>query len=221
MTRHSRTHFFKYCSANVVKLILARRKVRYSAPRIFNDPFDTQIDLRFPFTVDVLQNLTLRCIIDATRGNLALPNFGHNQNVAILEKLRQLRTQTTLSDAAVINLLKADIDEGIRNQIDDLPKLHADFRNEFLNTAIIYCVSEVSDDLLMWSHYSENHTGVVVKFRALQELDNAFCVATPIIYQEEMPELASIEEWVDFMLGFGKLDAQKMWAKMFSIKHIG
>ena len=40
MDRHNRTHFYKYISADVAKLILANQKLKWSSPQSFNDPFD-------------------------------------------------------------------------------------------------------------------------------------------------------------------------------------
>jgi hypothetical protein len=34
----------------------------------------------------------------------------------------------------------------------------------FLKQMGVYCMSEINDDILMWSHYSEGHTGFCLKF---------------------------------------------------------
>jgi hypothetical protein len=53
----------------------------------------------------------------------------------------------------------------------------------------IFCVSETRDNLLMWSHYAENHTGVVIKFLPLQEVDSPLILAQPVRYSKRMPKL--------------------------------
>lgn len=51
-------------------------------------------------------------------------------------------------------------------------------------------MSETHDNILMWSHYAENHTGAVIEFRAAQEVDSPLLVAQPVRYSEEMPRLS-------------------------------
>src|SRR5580692_1932007 len=42
---HNRTHFFKYTSASVAKIIFTNRTLRWSSPILFNDPFDVHREL--------------------------------------------------------------------------------------------------------------------------------------------------------------------------------
>ncbi len=47
--RHDRRVFYKYVTAEVAKIILATRKLRWSSPLLFNDPFDVTQELRLNF----------------------------------------------------------------------------------------------------------------------------------------------------------------------------
>lgn len=51
----------------------------------------------------------------------------------------------------------------------------------------VLCLSDVSDSLLMWSHYAEQHTGAVLKFDTHSEKAGYFTTARPVIYEEELP----------------------------------
>jgi hypothetical protein len=48
----------------------------------------------------------------------------------------------------------------------------------------------------MWSHYAQNHTGVVIEFLALDEIDSPLLVACHVLYSRNMPHL-SISSVVD------------------------
>jgi hypothetical protein len=50
MNYNDRRHFFKYTTAETAKLIISSRKLRWSSPLLFNDPFDHQTGFAFPFT---------------------------------------------------------------------------------------------------------------------------------------------------------------------------
>ena len=54
----------------------------------------------------------------------------------------------------------------------------------------IFGVSETCDNILMWSHYAENHTGAVVEFRVVQEVDSSLLMAQPVRYSQEIPHLS-------------------------------
>jgi len=43
------THFFKYNTASVAKIVLATGRVRWSSPLLFNDPFDCYFSLEPKF----------------------------------------------------------------------------------------------------------------------------------------------------------------------------
>ncbi len=51
----------------------------------------------------------------------------------------------------------------------------------------VLCLSEVPNSLLMWSHYTDQHTGAVLKFDTCSETAGYFAMARPIIYEKELP----------------------------------
>jgi hypothetical protein len=204
----------------VAKLTLINRKVRYSAPNLFNDPFDTQTDLHFPFEFEELKEPTLQRLHDAVNSNKPLPNADKHPHAWIVEHFRKNRAKIPLSGSDLRIELMPAIEEGIGQLANSLPKMHQHLRDEFIQTAKIFCVSEVPDDLLMWSHYADNHKGAVIKYRCLPQLDNMLCAAVRVAYQEEMPVMATLEEWIDSAFGFCPLDHKKMWNKTFATKSI-
>jgi hypothetical protein len=87
MIEPPRPYFYKYVTSEVAKLILVNRKVRYSAPSLFNDPFDTQIDLHFPFNLEDLREPTMQRFLDAANSGSPLPNADIHHNARVLEKI--------------------------------------------------------------------------------------------------------------------------------------
>ena len=71
-----------------------------------------------------------------------------------------------------------------------------EFHNSILDRIGICCLSLVPDSILMWSHYADNHQGLVVEFDTFQdkhsELDSVEekLIGYPIIYQDEMPKIS-------------------------------
>jgi hypothetical protein len=47
--RHDRQVFYKYMTARTARIVLSTRKLRWSSPLMFNDPFDVTQELRLNF----------------------------------------------------------------------------------------------------------------------------------------------------------------------------
>ncbi len=56
----------------------------------------------------------------------------------------------------------------------------------FIKDFGIYCLTEIPDDILMWSHYSDSHRGICLQFDATKEL-SIFWETYKIAYQEKYP----------------------------------
>lgn len=56
----------------------------------------------------------------------------------------------------------------------------------------VYSMSEVSNDILMWAHYSEAHTGICLEFDAT-EIGSLFWEHFKVKYQEEYPVVNVME----------------------------
>ena len=84
--------------------------------------------------------------------------------------------------------LREGVIEGMRRVIKNVPTMNAEIRSVMAHTTV-FCLSETHDNLLMWSHYAQNHTGTVIKFLALAEVDAPTIVAQPVRYSRQMPQL--------------------------------
>lgn len=54
--RHDKQYFYKYVSAETALLILQNKKVKYSSPLTFNDPFDVQTKMNYNFKLKDLMS---------------------------------------------------------------------------------------------------------------------------------------------------------------------
>ena len=84
--------------------------------------------------------------------------------------------------------LREGVIEGMRRVIRYVQTMNAEIRAVMADTTV-FCLSETHDNLLMWSHYAQNHTGAVIKFLALSEVDAPTIVAQPVRYSRQMPQL--------------------------------
>jgi len=108
--------------------------------------------------------------------------------------------------------LPALIDEGnqrARNSYEQVKKQWSEFIPDFR----IFCLSEINNNLLMWSHYSEKHRGVVIELEGIDALDSAWLAAQPMTYQSSPPMLATIPEWIKIITGQQSIDLLSLFPK--------
>ena len=116
--RHNQLSFFKYYTAESANKTLFQTRLKWSSPKLFNDPFDNQFDIQF---------------------ELSSKESMYNQEI-----------------------------------------------HQILSDRCMFCVSETHDNILMWSHYADDHKGAVIEFHAQLE-DSAFLVAQRVRYESTIP----------------------------------
>jgi hypothetical protein len=208
---HGRTHFFKYTTASTAMQILTTSTIRYSSPLLFNDPFDLQTGMPFRFDMNVLpERLFARIEVLVLRSGVPafLDSERHSWSRVILAMREKMTTHGFPRDAlreAFLPLLAM--------MKDDFMAEHRRFETEWLDKVPrmrMLCVTEEHDNLLMWAHYAQNHTGAVLKFRVMPEEDNALCAAQPVIYHPDVPSPFSEEHLLNAILGTEKLTLDEL-----------
>lgn len=86
MIRHNKQYFYKYVTAKTLLLILQNKKLKYSSPLTFNDPFDMQTKIDYDFELSDLFSF-LRAKFD--HGVEALVNKFKDKHIEINDWWRQ------------------------------------------------------------------------------------------------------------------------------------
>jgi hypothetical protein len=194
MPLHNKDGFFKYYTAASAKLTLQHTSRKWSTPLLFNDPFDNQFELHLQDISDELvdQNLQQWHALITSPDPLRPNQLG--RLTPIVEYIRQIRQQHDLQyTEEELAYVRGGVVERMERATNVSAEINAQIRSVMADTSI-FCVSETHDNLLMWSHYAQNHTGAVIKFLALPEVDSPFIVAQPVRYTTRMPrrEFASM-----------------------------
>lgn len=97
-----------------------------------------------------------------------------------------------------------------RNPAD--PKNLAEFKKTYHASVTdkigLVCLSEVADDLLMWSHYADSHRGICLVFDWQTEF---FGRAQAVIYQKTRPQVNPIFQTYEQMLEHALLTKSDHW----------
>lgn len=165
-------------------------KLHVSTPYCFNDPFDCELS----FTKDALLNEECKsATIKYLQKRFHIKEYDVNRIRLSTDLWKDINTVVGHYGARV-NEEKANI-SGMLNGLDNLFKKHIG----------IICFSERPDSILMWSHYSNYHTGFCIELDTTQPSDFRNYIY-PVIYQEARNNLTS-----------AFLQRNKHWAAIASI----
>jgi len=196
--RHKKDCFFKYTTIETAKKILSNKTMRYSSSLLFNDPFDHQFDLQADFDEAAIREACL----------LELKNIHKKGDASVFSEKSPIGRMFRLF---MPHLYKVDLQkftsffvDGWREHIAKLQQKVSEAceaaRSDIKSSRIL-CVSETNDNILMWSHYSHKHTGVVFKLACIKDIDNTLLAARPVSYVKKLPAYASSIDFAKFATG--------------------
>ena len=212
---HNKNHFYKYLSGETALKVIVNRSLRWSTPLKFNDPFDHQIGFSFGFG-----GIEFGQAIYREMEQIVFGGKSKFQEPSLLTQLA-LRLQGVASSLPKDKFRK-EFGEATREIADNfhhyVAELHSAIQ-QFLTHSRVFCVSESKDNVVMWSHYAEEHHGVVLKLRCIDELDNTLLAARRVNYSRQFPPFPSLEQFVRHLTGEEPLDIPALSWNMAFTKH--
>lgn len=189
--------FGKYLTPSSASLVLSKRTLRWSRPALFNDPFDSAMKFRFgPDFDDIRANLV-------SEFNRALDNEISSYSI--------VNTSARLVNAMSRGLQAGLADRGTyeKHFLDYVLDIYSDpgvtarFFDEVVSSfskSKILCLTRSLNNILMWSHYAQNHEGALLVFSPRSQ-DSMFDRAIQIFYTDELPYIFDSEEVPLFFTG--------------------
>ncbi|MDO8342658.1 MAG: DUF2971 domain-containing protein [Cellvibrio sp.] len=84
-----------------------------------------------------------------------------------------------------------------------------DVFNEVIRQVGVFCLSEVNDSILMWSHYANEHKGICIGFDTGKSM---FQLAWQVKYQEEFPIILRPKDNEEILLNKSLLTKAGCWS---------
>ena len=160
--------FYKYRlaagnAAGRLERIVCHNEIYFAAPSSFNDPFDSTAVFAPEIGTDE----------DLMQSYMKLAGK-HGPPMSDAELRRD-------AEAMLADPNRNPRNENVRQVIQD------EYARTVRATTGIYCLSEVPDDILMWSHYADHHRGVCLEFDGAGKLAQH---AMKVGYAHERPAIA-------------------------------
>ena len=158
---------FRYCkyfapdNVEWTKRIFVDNEIYFAAPIDFNDPFDSKIRHFYPDS-EAEREAFLK-----EWAHYSFPNCPHE----ILD--HQVRDK---------------VREG--KDISDMEQLCDHLTCYMQKQSAVFCMTETNDNILMWAHYADQHTGFCLEFSTDNPL---FSRARQVIYTRYLPKQSVIE----------------------------
>lgn len=202
---HDKEFFYKFADMDTAKLILETQKFRFSSPLTFNDPFDIQTELFFNFNISDLPERVTSEVHAIVTGQRKVELSGNSDWIKATSFLREKHLQGEYRREHLDFLVKPLI-EHLTSVFEESRRKYNEHWKNLLKRIKVFCVSENSESILMWSHYAKYHTGLCFKLKVLPEKDNPICAAQKVDYLSSPPSFFSLEEWVDSIVLDNEVD---------------
>lgn len=190
ITRNSQEHFFKYFTAQAAKEVLSKGTFKWSTPALFNDPFDNQFDFLLHEDDALMAEQSFNHFMTVLNGHEVVTCYHNQQMNSVMEYLRKtIKERGFIPTKEDIALLKQDSLEGAKNAAARAPEIN-NFTKKLLSDNSIFCLTETYDNLLMWAHYANNHTGLVIKLAPHND-DSFLTIAQKVNYSEDIPRFTA------------------------------
>lgn len=161
------SRIFRYRKCNEASLnALLENKLFFSTPNMFNDPYDCLVyfDLnKIKSEIETIGNATtkrqlINIILEAKRTGQIPPQLSETF----------VNTLISLNDDVIEKVIESRDDaffEEVRKEylknLQTTERLLSIYHNKI---ARIACLAEEKDNILMWSHYADSHSGFVIEY---------------------------------------------------------
>lgn len=214
---HDQPHFFKFATQEAALKIIEGKSLKWSSPVEFNDPFDHQagfvLDLDEEHFARLFTESMLRVIFTDTPVSVGASRlFTH-----LLLLMRQARER--LPREEIVAQLQESALLAARNLTEGVDGFNAAIQSELLHSRVL-CVSEQVDNVVMWSHYADQHRGVAFQLGCIDSIDNRLLAAKRVEYTDRFIAFPSAEEYAQHLTGEQPIDMVSLAWKIAYTKHL-
>jgi len=196
---------YKYTTVETAQIVLSTGKLRFQSPLRYNDPFDSQWNTLWPLFTPEAREYERMLFEKAIRDPGSWPDNADLKNKELINQARERidALPEEQREGEIVALAKK-LTETIT--IPDRLKLrHHDTQRQLR----VLCLSACDRSILMWSHYADQHSGVVLGFDTDVMENGRKCPFEPVVYKDGPPQLFDPEEWIRSTL-FGLPDKPEL-----------
>jgi Protein of unknown function (DUF2971) len=179
-------HFYRYRSvrgraAEYAEKIICQHELYFPPPSSFNDPFDCRPTFSFQASYDEKKR------------------YYNRISKKYSSPYANRKERRTEAKDKLHHLSDPEVRDGIQ----------AKHIKTITTTVGVLCLSEIRDDILMWSHYADSHQGLCLEFNGYCEF---FAQAHQVVYKSDRPTINAFRDSPDRMLSDALLTKAQHWS---------
>lgn len=195
MSPDSVSSLVKFCTIDTGIKILSSQALRWSAPHLFNDPFElhdqTELELSSDTLLEVLRREALIMLFGPEP-----PSGRHNRLVNIMARWRE---QERFCDEQEADTVLREL----LGQIAEIQARHVDEYmlewQRFARNVRIACFGEKPGNIPCWQRFAANHRGIALRFNCGE--DSALPKPQRVTYHQNAPLITSQSEQLEVIYG--------------------
>ena len=204
MTESHPPSLYKYLDADAAVGVLESASLRWSAPSVFDDPFELDAGATLDFDRAALERTAGKAIANAVLSRQAPPGLPGHPMTNVIRRWRAQRRFT--AEEEVLAALRTVLAGMVERRMEELVTVLEDWR-AFATGIRILCLSERHNDLTLWMRQADRHRGVVLKLSC--EPGSCFAAARPVTYQQRRPQITTLAEQVEVLIGRARHQPQE------------
>ncbi len=182
---------YKYASQEAARLIITNRTLRIGRPTEMNDPFDAYIDDLFDVELKDIYKTAAVTFVDILSRDPAeiAKRIGVPLEQAIATSAAMNAGTVAQRDELLALFASSAVEDlypQLKTEREALEIQKAAIISQFRNSGV-FCATRSNNNLLMWSHYADQHRGAVLGFRPDAARDSFLCLLEPVTYSDVRP----------------------------------
>lgn len=195
MGKNTPLSLVKYTTAAVGISGLKNKKLRWSAPHVFPDPFENSADTDLGFDQSDLTKMAVR--------NIAAMIFSRDDPLGeanpIKKAVRRWRAEDRFhSEEEAVEALSELLPTMINQRFVEVEAYFKSWVRYAYNARVL-CLSDCFDDMSCWESFGDQHRGIAIRFKVGDE----YCVSNPkrISYRSQRSVVTTLREQVAIFVG--------------------
>jgi len=201
----------KFANVDTGENILAQAKLRWSAPCLFDDPFELDdrstlnYDAKTLLVASVKSTLSLLFSRDEPRG--ASP---------IMKAVRRWRSENRFdSEEEAQEILNQLLKSMVAQREPEVEQMVKDW-GDYARGLRILCLSDSHEATHLWQQHADKHSGLAIRFACGEDTSLERPVA--VNYTETKPEISPLMEQIDILMNQTSIKVQESFPEKFTSK---
>lgn len=205
------TSLVKFTSADTALKILTDAKLRWSAPLLFQDPFE--LDHRSVLNFDT--KMFLAAAVKATLAHIFSRDEPRGTS-SLIKAVRRWRAEDRFESEEEAQEVLAELLQGMVKQREpELLTLLNDWK-KYAGGLRILSLIDGHDNTDYWDQYADRHCGVAIRFACGE--DYTLEKPLPVEYSDLKPEITTLGEQIEALIHQNQINPQAKFQDKFLVK---